>query len=136
SLRDAVTAILPEPPDAPIEELVGEKVKVQDWPGGFTVKSALPIVEPPCTTVITAVPAVATSGVGTMAVNWLALTKLLAIVAPFHWTMAPGAKPAPLMDRVKAESPAPAVLGLNERLGVPVRVGVKSYFRVQFTVWA
>src|ERR1035438_6505312 len=64
-------------------------------------------------TVTLAVPAVAMRAAGTLAVNWEALTKVVASGAPFHCTVDLATKPAPATVRVKSAAPGAAELGLR-----------------------
>src|ERR1035437_8209171 len=64
-------------------------------------------------TVMLAVPAVAMSAAGTLAVNWDALTNVVASGAPFHCTLELAVKLAPVTVKVKAAPPGAAALGLR-----------------------
>ena len=66
------------------------------------------------TTVIDAVPAVATRGAGTVAVSCVEETKLVARGAPFQFTVEVETKFVPLTVNVNCGSPAEAQVGLSE----------------------
>src|SRR5262245_55415112 len=63
------------------------------------------------TTVTLAVPADATSVAGIVAVNCVALTKIVVRVLPFHRTLEPLTKPVPLTVNVKPALPAMVAFG-------------------------
>src|ERR1019366_4448164 len=63
--------------------------------GNPMVKAIAFDVAPSPATVMLAVPAVAMSAAGTLAVNWDALTNVVASGAPFHCTLELAGKPAP-----------------------------------------
>jgi hypothetical protein len=67
---------------------------------------------------MSAVPAEAIKVDGTTAVNWLALTYVVASVVPFHRTLTPLRNPEPL--NVKVKGGPPAVIELGE---TPVSTG-------------
>src|SRR5204863_9190581 len=78
-------------------------------------------VPPPGAAVVTvtlAMPAAARSVAGIAAVSWVALTKVVVRVAPFHLTVLPLTKPVPATVSVKAGPPTRALLGVR-----PVSVG-------------
>src|ERR1035441_9558526 len=77
------------------------------------VKASAFDVAPSPATVTLAVPAVAMRAAGTLAVNWEALTNVVASGAPFHCTLELAVKPAPVTVRVKAAPPGAAALGLR-----------------------
>src|ERR1035438_10015656 len=81
--------------------------------GNPMVKASAFDVAPSPATVMLAVPAVAMSAAGTLAVNWDALTNVVASGAPFHCTLELAVKPAPVTVRVKAAPPGAAALGLR-----------------------
>ena len=66
------------------------------------------------TTVTDAVPAVKTSVAGTVAVNCVALTKIVVSGVPFHCTTDPFTKLLPFTVRVNAKSPPVAKVGVSE----------------------
>src|SRR5712691_7225924 len=81
------------------------------------VKATAAEVPPPgvgVNTVIGAEPAVVRSLAGILAVSWVALTKLVVRVPPFHRTTEAGTKPLPVTARVKAGPPCSALLGESE----------------------
>src|ERR1039457_941503 len=78
--------------------------------GNPMVKASAFDVAPSPATVMLAVPAVAMSAAGTLAVNWDALTNVVASGAPFHCTLELAVKPAPVTVRVKAAPPGAAAL--------------------------
>src|SRR5580698_6765693 len=49
----------------------------------------------------------------TDAVNWVALTKVVGSVAPFHWTCAPETNPVPFTVSVNGPPPATTDAGLS-----------------------
>lgn len=65
-----------------------------------------------CTTTCT-VPALAMFDAGTMAVNWVLLTKFVVSAVPFQRIFAPETKPFPLAVIVKGPLPAAALAGLR-----------------------
>jgi hypothetical protein len=70
-------------------------------------------------TITWAVPAVAMSLAEIIAVSWVALTKLVVRLAPFHWIVDPEMKLAPVTVKVKAGFPALTLIGDMElTLGV------------------
>ena len=80
------------------------------------------LVPPPGAGLKTATPAVPTevkSAAGIVAVNCVALTNVVARVEPFHRTVAPETKPAPVTVKVKAGDPAVTVM-----VDSPVIVGM------------
>jgi hypothetical protein len=66
------------------------------------------VVTPGLTTVTEAVPALATSEVGTAAVKREAETKVVGSGVPFHFTAAPETKPVPFTVKVNAGPPGAA----------------------------
>jgi hypothetical protein len=80
----------------------------------------LEFAPPGLTTVMLALPAEAIKLAGTVAVNWLALTKLVESGVPFHSTVDPDTKFAPLTVRVKEGPPAGALMGLMVLISGPV----------------
>jgi len=114
SVRDAVTTTLPEPPPAPKLALGVVSVKLHGCPAALTVNGAPPVVPPPVTTVMVTVPGLASRLAGTVAVTWVALTKLVASAAPFHCAAASGPNPVPLIVSWNEAPPAAAVVGLSE----------------------
>jgi hypothetical protein len=83
------------------------------------VKVAAAEASPFSTTVTEALPGVLMRLAATMAVNWVALTKVVLSADPFHSTTAVERKPAPFTLKVKAVPPAVAVLGLSEVIAAP-----------------
>src|ERR1035441_6007491 len=81
--------------------------------GNPMVKASAFDVAPSPATVMLAVPAVAMSAAGTLAVNWDALTNVVASGAPFHCTLELAVKLAPVTVKVKAAPPGAAALGLR-----------------------
>src|ERR1017187_4339006 len=81
--------------------------------GNPMVKASAFDVAPSPATVMLAVPAVAMSAAGTLAVNWDALTNVVASGAPFHCTLELAVKPAPVTVKVKAAPPGAAAVGLR-----------------------
>jgi hypothetical protein len=79
-----------------------------------TANGSPSVVMPAETTVTVAAPAVAIKLAGTVAVSWLALTKVVVRAVAFQRTTAPETKPAPFTVRVKAGPPAVAEFGLRE----------------------
>src|SRR5207245_3623589 len=66
-------------------------------------------------------PTTARSAAVIATVNLVALTKVVVLLTPFHFTTAPVTKPAPVTVSVKAGSPATAVNGVKPvRTGMPV----------------
>ncbi len=65
-----------------------------------------------CTTTCT-VPALAMFDLGTVAVNWVLLTKFVSSALPFQRIFAPETKPFPLAVMVKGSPPAVALAGLR-----------------------
>src|SRR5690348_17354076 len=65
------------------------------------------------TTVMAAVPAVATLDAGTVAVNFEPLTKVVTNATPFQSTVAPLTKPVPFTVKVKVELPGATVSGIR-----------------------
>jgi len=84
------------------------------------------------TTVIEAVPAVAISAAGTVAVSCVADTKVVARDVAFHFTVAPDTKFVPLTVRVNCNPPAVAQVGLSE---LTVGVALMVITRVAFPVY-
>src|SRR5712691_8777609 len=81
------------------------------------VKATAAEVPPPgvgVNTVIGAEPAVVRSLGGMLAVSWVALTKVVVRVPPFHCTTEAGTKPLPVTARVKAGPPCSALLGESD----------------------
>src|SRR5712691_4967977 len=57
------------------------------------------------------------------AVNLVALTKVVALATPLHFTTAPVTKPEPVTVSVKSGSPAPAVNGVRPMIaGMTVKL--------------
>src|ERR1039458_630583 len=81
--------------------------------GNPMVKASAFDVAPSPATVMLAVPAVAMSAAGTLAVNWDALTNVVGSGAPFHCTLELAVTPAPVTVRVKAAPAGAAALGLR-----------------------
>ncbi len=78
------------------------------------MKGALIDVAPPETTVMAAFPGVITKLAGTVAVNCVALTKVVDNCEPFHSTTAPGVNPLPFTNNVKDRCPSTTLDGLSE----------------------
>ena len=81
------------------------------------VNDRLPDVPPPgagFVTVTVAVPAVAISAAVIAAVNCVALTNVVVLAAPLNFTTDVDSKPVPFTVRVKAASPAVALVGERE----------------------
>jgi hypothetical protein len=136
SVREALTRTLPGPPLAPTLALGGVNVNVHDWPGGFTVKGAVPRVVPPATTLTIAVPALAIRPAGTVAVSSVALTTVVFNAVPFHCTTAPATNPVPFTVRGNPAPPALAVDGLSDVMDGPdggITEGVRLKVKVQCT---
>ncbi|HTY77657.1 MAG TPA: hypothetical protein VMI34_07560 [Candidatus Bathyarchaeia archaeon] len=87
---------------------------------GITMlKVAAAAVPPPgagVTTVTAAVLAPARSLAGMLAVSWVALTKLVVRMLPFHCTVEAGTNPVPVTVSVKAGPPCVALLGASEEM--------------------
>jgi hypothetical protein len=82
--------------------------------GGLIVNvNALEVAAPGFCTVTFAVPCEPMRAADTEAVNWLALTKVVETVDPFHCTLAPLRNPEPFTVRVNAALPAAAEFGLR-----------------------
>ena len=84
---------------------------------GLMVNDRVPDVPPPgagLVTVTVAVPAVAISAAVIAAVNCVALTNVVVLVAPLNFTTDVDTKPVPLTVRVKAAPPAVALVGERE----------------------
>ena len=62
-------------------------------------------------TVTAAVPTVSRSLAGMVARSCVAFTYVVALAAPFHWTIADGVKLSPVTVRVRAALPTSALLG-------------------------
>ena len=74
-----------------------------------------------------AVPAVAIRAEGTLAVSWLALTKVVVRFVPFQVTTVDAVKPPPLAVRVKVGPPAVALVGeMLVRLSAGLMVKVSA----------
>ena len=72
-------------------------------------------------------PATAINGAGTVAVNWAALTNVVASPLPFHCTAAPDTKPLPETVSVNAAPPTVAEDGLRlEMVGPAMIVNVAA----------
>ena len=85
--------------------------------GPVTVMVRAPEVPPPgvgLNTVTEAVPEAARSLAGILAVSWVALTKVVVRLPPFHRTVEVGTKPLPVTVRVKAGPPLTAPLGESD----------------------
>ncbi|MGA2113575.1 MAG: hypothetical protein ABSH56_02355 [Bryobacteraceae bacterium] len=81
---------------------------------GLIVKGAPAEVAPPLLiTLIVAVPAAAIRLLLTVAVNCVALTKVVGSAEPFHCTVAAAANPLPITVSVRPEAPAAAELGFR-----------------------
>src|SRR5712691_10324116 len=81
------------------------------------VKATAAEVPPPgvgVNTVIGAEPAVVRSLAGMLAVSWVALTKVVVRVPPFHCTTEAGMKLEPVSVRVTGPAPCSALLGARE----------------------
>ena len=76
-------------------------------------------VTPFSATVTEALPGVLMRLAATVAVNWVALTKVVLSAVPFHCTTAVETKPVPFTVKAKAAPPALAVLGLSEVIAGP-----------------
>jgi hypothetical protein len=85
---------------------------------GLIVNEAPAEVVPPLLTVMVAVPAEAIRLPLTVAVNCVAVTKVVGSAEPFHCTVAAKANPLPITVSVRPEAPAVAELGLR-----PLTVG-------------
>jgi hypothetical protein len=71
-------------------------------------------------TVMSAVPIAARSAARIVAVNWVALTNVVARVEPFQRTVAPETKPLPVTVRTRLVEPAVAVIGDRPAIdGIP-----------------
>ena len=98
----------------PLELLEPTLVTVSVTDGDVVVNvSAFERLPPGLTTVTGAVPAPAMSVAGIAAVSWLALTNVVVRVVPFHRTVAPLTKFAPVTVKVNAGPPAGAELGAS-----------------------
>jgi hypothetical protein len=100
----------------PAVALEGERLVIAGS-GLLTVKVAAAEVPPPgagFVTVTLTVLGVAISVARIAAVNWVALTNVVAFAAPLKFTVAPLTKPVPVTVRVKAAPPAVALLGESE----------------------
>ena len=75
--------------------------------------TALEIAPVVLSTVTLAAPTETTKLAGTLAVNWVLLTKVVVRGAPFHCTVEPLAKPVPLTVRVNPRPPAVTAAGLR-----------------------
>src|SRR5919108_651931 len=96
------------------------KYSAKNWPVGQLLPAGLIVkVWGPETwpsglrTVREAEPAAAMSEAGMLAVSRVALTKVVARAAPFHWTVAPETKLVPSAVSVKAAPPAVALFGVS-----------------------
>jgi hypothetical protein len=101
--------------------VLGEAVRVSVGTGLLMVTVWTDEVPPPgvaLTTVTDALPAVATSEAGTVAVNEAALTNVVASAVPFQFTTEPPTKLVPVSVSVKLVPPAVAEVG-----EIKVRVG-------------
>src|SRR5438477_80722 len=110
-------SVNPAPPAVALE---GDSV-VSVGPPALTGRLSAADVPPPGAAVVTvtlATPATARSVAGIAAVSWVALTKVVVRVAPFHLTVLPLTKPVPATVSVKAGPPTRALLGVR-----PVSVG-------------
>jgi len=111
----------PEPPTvtctncAPAESATELGVALNcDEPPDTTVKvAALEADAPGFTTVTVRWPCTAMKPAGTVAVSWLAVTKVVESVDPPHSTTAPGVKPLPVTVRVNPGPPATTDGGLR-----------------------
>lgn len=100
--------------------------------GALMVKDSAVEVPPPgagLTTVTGAVPTAVISAARMAAVNWLALTKVVTRLDPFHWTVAPFTKFEPFTVSVKFAPPAVALDGEREvSVGIGLELGtIKSH---------
>src|SRR2546426_8585780 len=102
------------------------KYSAKNWPVGQALGpvmvnvAAFEALGPGLTTRTVAVPTVAMSAAAMLAVTWVGLTTVVGRAAPFHWTLAPAAKPLPSTVSVKAGPPAGALRGLSDTtLGPP-----------------
>ncbi len=82
------------------------------------MKLALVEVNPPETTLMVAVPDAVMELAGTIAVNCVALTKVVGNCEPLNCTTAPGANPLPFTVNVKDGCPAYPLDGLSELIVV------------------
>src|SRR5512145_3229450 len=91
---------------------VFETLRVNDEAGGLIVNdSAFETPPSGLATVTSAVPAVAMSAAAIAAVSWLALPNVVGRPLPFHRTLAPLTKFAPVTVSVNPDPPACAELG-------------------------
>jgi hypothetical protein len=114
----------------PVTAVVGLRLLTAEGCAAVTVKVEVLDADPDEFTVIRKVPCVAIKLAGTVAVNWLALTKVVARDAPFHSTVELEVKPEPLTVSVSADPAAVVVEGLRlvmvgSTVGVAVPVTVK-----------
>ncbi len=99
---------------------------VMETAGAVTVKVEFGDVPADSLTVTLAVPAVAMRFVGTVAVNCVALPKVVASGVPFQFTVAPEAKFVPFTVRVKPRPPAGVVAGERLVMVGPTELTVKG----------
>jgi hypothetical protein len=97
----------------PAVTVLGEML-ASEGAGFVTLTVSWPEEPPPgaaLTTVITRLPAEATSPAGIAAVSWVELTKVVVREEPLTWTTDPATKPEPLTVSVKAPLPAVTLAG-------------------------
>jgi hypothetical protein len=104
---DPLTVRVKSGPSSRIDVGLRELIEGIGLPAGLMVKvtggEVSSTTSPSFNTVICAVPAAAMSVAGMTAVSWTSLTKVVALAAPFHWTVDVGRRrlnPLPFTVRV------------------------------------
>lgn len=110
-------------PGPPATAVVSEFTDEMTGAAALTVRGYGPKSDPAgICTVRLAVPGEAIRLAGTTAVNWFALTNVVAREEPFHSTVEPGTKPLPLTVRGKSGPPAAAEEGLRPEIRVAATI--------------